>query len=180
MELMEGLLTRRSIRSFDVSRDIDDDTITRLLIAAQYAPSAHNRQPWEFLVVRDRQMLTDLRTVQRWTSFAKDAAAAVIVCARDDIAFSREKDGEIWSYADIDCSLATQNLLLAAHAMGLGACFCGCAPMAKVVDAVREMFKIPEPARPFAIVVLGWPADPDETKTIPERFAEEKVHWGQW
>ena len=178
MDLYEGILTRRSVRQFDNTKEISAQDLEELIRAAQYAPSAHNFQPWEFLVLTDKEQMSALRHVQPWTSFAKDAAAVILVCGNTDQAFSRHKEDETWNYADIDCALATENLLLAAHAKGIGTCFCGAAPMPKVVEGLREMFALPENIRPLSIVVLGYMKD--EPKQPTERFKAEKIHWGKW
>ena len=87
--------------------------------------------------------------------------------------FHREKEG--WNYAQIDGSLAAQNLLLACHAKGLGACFCGAAPMPMVVDNLRKKFRMPETMLPVAIITIGYP---EETPKQPEdRLNPEKIHW---
>ena len=135
MELYDGLLSRRSIRKYNPEKTLTKDEILDLIRAASFAPSAHNKQPWHFLVIEDKEVLKSLRSVQPWTSFAKDAALAIIVCADTEETFHREKEG--WNYAQIDGALAAQNLLLACHAKGLGACFCGAAPMPMVVDNLR-------------------------------------------
>lgn len=178
MEMIEGILTRRSVRQFDTTKTISRTDLEEIIKAAQYAPSAHNKQPWEFLVVTDKEKMTALRKVQPWTSFAKDAAAVVLVCGDTDVSFSRNKETETWNYADIDCALATENLMLAAHAKGIGSCFCGAAPMPLVIDGLREAFALPENIRPLSIVVLGYPAD--EPKQPENRFKPEKIHWGNW
>ena len=157
MELMEGLLTRRSVRKYQ-DKPIERETMMEIIKAAQYSPTAHNRQPWEFLVIDDREFLAELRHIQRWTSFAKDAACVVIVY--------------------VDCAIATENLMLAAWARGIGSCYCGAAPMQKVVDALKERLHLPDNIRPFAIVPMGYPA---ETPKQPEdRYHPEKIHWGKW
>lgn len=177
MDLYQGLLTRRSVRKY-TGEKIPHDVLEEIIKAAQYAPSAHNKQPWEFLVIEDKETLAGLRNVQRWTSFAKDAACAVIVCGNLDQAFSRDKDGEKWDYADIDCALATENLMLAAHAKGIGTCFCGASPMPLVVDGLRKHLQIPANIRPLAIIVMGYP---DEHPAQPEnRFQAGKIHWDKW
>ena len=122
MELMEGLLTRRSIRKYQ-DKPIERETMMEIIKAAQYSPTAHNRQPWEFLVIDDREFLAELRHIQRWTSFAKDAACVVIVCGDTEKSFSRSKEDEKWTFIDVDCAIATENLMLAAHASGLGSCW---------------------------------------------------------
>ncbi len=178
MDLMEGLLTRRSIRKYDTERKVPHETIKEIIKAAQYAPTAHNRQPWEFLVVEDKEVLAHLRHIQRWTSFAKDASCVIFVCGDINQSFNRDKDNEKWSFVDVDCAIATENLLLAAHAKGLGACYCGAAPMQRVVDDLKEYLHLPDNIRPFAIVPIGYPA---ETPKQPEdRYKEEKIHWQTW
>ncbi len=177
MNLIEGLLTRRSIRKY-TDKKIDRETIEEIIKAAQFAPTAHNKQPWEFLVVEDKEVLAHLRNIQRWTSFAKNAACVIFVCGDENHSFNRNKDDEKWSFLDIDCALATQNLLLAAHEKGIGTCYCGAAPMQKVVNSLSEYLNLPENIRPFAIITMGYP---DETPKSPEgRFKPEKIHWGKW
>ncbi len=177
MELIEGLLTRRSIRKYQ-DKPIKKEIIEEIIKAAQYSPSAHNRQPWEFLVIDDKKFLAELRHIQRWTSFAQDAACVIIVCGDMEKSFSRNKDDEKWSFVDVDCAIATQSLMLAAWAKGIGSCYCGAAPMQKIVDSLKENLKLPDNIRPFAIVPLGYPA---ETPKQPEdRYHPEKIHWGNW
>lgn len=177
MELMEGLLTRRSVRKYQ-DKPIARETIEEIIKAAQFAPTAHNRQPWEFLVIDDREFLADLRHIQRWTSFAKDAACVVIVCGDIDKSFNRNKEDEKWSFIDVDCAIATENLMLAAWARGIGTCYCGAAPMQRVVDALKERLNLPDNIRPFAIVPMGYPAE--TPKQPEERYHPEKIHWGKW
>lgn len=178
METIDAILTRRSVRQFDSTKQISHEDLEEIIKAAQYAPSAHNMQPWEFLVITDKEKMANLRHIQPWTSFAKDASAVVLVCGDENQSFSRDKDDESWNYSDIDCSLATQNLLLAAHAKGIGACFCGAAPMPKVISGLQEMFSLSKNIRPLSIVVLGYPKD--EPKQPTDRFKSAKIHWGKW
>ena len=174
MDFMQGLLTRRSVRKYQ-NRPIARETIEKIIKAAQHSPSAHNHQPWEFYVVSDKEFMSELRVIQRWTSFAKDAACVIIVCGDTDKAFCRNKDDEVWSFIDVDCAIATQSLMLAAWAEGIGSCYCGAAPMPKVVEALSQKLNLPANIRPFAIVPMGYPA---ETPKQPEdRFDAKKIHW---
>lgn len=174
MDLMEGLLTRRSVRKYQ-DKKIAKETIIKIINAAQHSPTAHNRQPWEFLVIEDREFMADLRHIQRWSSFAKDAACVIIVCGDKDKSFSRNKEDEKWTFIDVDCAIATQSLMLAAWAEGIGSCYCGAAPMQKVVDALHQRLNLPENIRPFAIVPLGYPAE--APKQPDDRFDEAKIHF---
>lgn len=173
MELYEGLLTRRSIRKYNPDKSLTKDEILELIRAASYAPSAHNKQPWHFLVIQDKEALRTMRLIQPWTSFAKDAACVILVCVDKEETFHREKEG--WDYAEIDGALAAQNLLLACHAKGLGACFCGAAPMPLVIENLRKKFNMPENILPVAIVTVGYPEE--EPKALEDRLKPDKIHW---
>lgn len=178
MDALECILTRRSVRRFDSAKKITHSEIEELLKAASYAPSAHNKQPWCFLVIEDKEVIKGFRQIQPWTSFAKDASCVIIICADTDVAFHREKEDEQWSFADIDCSLAAQNLLLACHAKGLGACFCGVAPMPTVMNALKKHLNLPENIRPLTIIPVGYPLE--EPKQPDNRYNPDKVHWEKW
>lgn len=175
MDLTQCILTRRSIRQYIPNKPIDKEDILNIIKAGQYAPSAHNKQPWEFLVIENKEALESLRTIQRQASFAKDCGAVILVCTNTDIAFSREKEG--WSYADIDCAACTQNMLLTAHSLGLGACWCGCSPMSHTIELTKKAFNLPENIKPFAFVVLGHIAENNKEQKTPDRFFKEKIHW---
>ena len=178
MDAIDCILSRRSVRQFDTAKKISHQEIEDLLKAASYAPSAHNKQPWEFLVIEDKDVIAGLRHIQPWTSFAVNASCVVIICADTDVAFHREKEDEKWSFADIDCSLAAQNLLLACTAKGFGACFCGVAPMPAVIEGLKKYLNLPENIRPLTIIPVGYPA---ETPKQPDnRYNPDKVHWGKW
>lgn len=178
MDIIEGLKTRRSVRRFDASKKIPHADIEKILEAASYAPSAHNFQPWHFVVIEDAEKLAALHTVQPWTSFAKDASCVILVCADTDVSFHREKENERWSYADIDGTLAAYGVLLAAHGLGYGACFCGAAPMPLVINGLQKMFELPQNMRPVAIIPVGVPLEPSTPAT--DRYHQEKVHWKKW
>lgn len=178
MDLLQGLLTRRSIRQYQPDRKIPREDLEDILKAASYAPSAHNKQPWEFVVIEDKEVMTGFRAVQPWTSFAKNASCVIVVCGNTEEAFHREKDDEEWNFADVDCALAAQNLLLACHAKGLGACFCGAAPMPLIIEGVQKYLNLPEHIRPLAIIPVGYPAE--MPKQPDDRYVPNKVHWEKW
>ncbi len=178
MDILEGLKTRRSVRRFDATKKIPHSDIEKILEAASYAPSAHNYQPWHFMIIENAEKIAALRSVQPWTAFAKEASCVVLVCADTDVSFHREKETEKWSYADIDGTLAAFGILLAAHDLGYGACFCGAAPMPSVIDGLRKMFDLPENIRPVAIIPIGVPAVP--SATVTDRYQAQKVHWEKW
>ncbi len=178
MELLDGLKTRRSVRQYDVTKKIPHSDIEKILEAASYGPSAHNKQPWEFLVIEDVETLASLRSIQPWTSFAKNASCAIIVCSDTDVSFHRDKENEKWSYADVDGTIAAYGVLLAAHALGYGACFCGAAPMPLIIENLQKALNIPEQMRPIAIIPMGVPTE--NPKQPKDRYHPEKIHWEKW
>ena len=114
-DTLNFILGRRSIRVYSPG-DVSEAAVTKLLEAAMAAPSAMTKDPWRFLVVRDKQMLSKLATLHPGAAMLSSAAMAIVVCGDLDAAFERQI-----SYLLQDCSVATENLLLAAHALGLGA-----------------------------------------------------------
>jgi nitroreductase len=169
MEAMEAILTRRSIRSY-ADKAIGDEEIEGILRAAMAAPSAGNQQPWEFVVIDDRGMLDRIPEVHPYAQMAAQAPMAIVVCGD----LKKEKHKGLWVQ---DCAAATENLLLAAHASGLGAVWCGVHPNAEREGAVRAFLKLPEGVIPLALLVLGYPG---EEKPPSDRYDPVRVHRNGW
>ncbi len=161
--MLDWIKARRSIRSYTMD-PIDDAQIQALLEAAMAAPSASNRQPWEFVIVRDAGMRQALSQVHPWAGMAARAPAVVVVCGRPEV--SRH-----WIE---DCSAATQNLLLAVTALGLGAVWVAVYPDPERQAAVRSVLGIPESLQVLCIVPLGRPA---ESKPSHTKYDPAKVHY---
>lgn len=169
METLEAIFTRRSIRKFS-DRQIQESDINRLLKAGMYAPSANNSQPWHFVVINERELLDRIPTFHPWSKMCFQAPLAIVVCAY----VPAGKKFDLWVQ---DCSAATQNILLAAHAIGLGGVWLGVYPREERIAGVRDLLGLPEEVHPVSIVVLGYP---DEQPETPERFDLAKVHFNQW
>lgn len=169
METLEAIFTRRSIRKFS-DRQIQESDINRLLKAGMYAPSANNSQPWHFVVINERELLDRIPTFHPWSKMCFQAPLAIVVCAY----VPAGKKFDLWVQ---DCSAATQNILLAAHAIGLGGVWLGVYPREERIAGVRDLLGLPEEVHPVSIVVLGYPNEQPET---PERFDLAKVHFNQW
>jgi len=167
--LQEVIISRRSVRKY-TSVPVTPLQIDNLMHAAMYAPSANNLQPWHFIVVTDREMLNKIMESHPYANMLKDAPLAIVVCADENI----EKTEGYWVQ---DCSAATQNILLAAHAMELGSVWLGVYPRKERMLAIRTIFELPESIHPLSIIAIGLT---DEQKTLPERYLKERIHINQW
>ena len=167
--MMEAILSRRSIRKY-TDQPVPEALVTDLLRAAMAAPSAQNQQPWHFVVVRDRKLLQAIGGAQPYANMARDAQLAIVICGDLNL----EKSPGYWVQ---DCAAATENLLIAAQAAGLGAVWSGTFPREERVRNVRALFGLPEHVVPFAIVPLGYPAERPEPA---DRYDRGRVHIDRW
>ncbi|MFC2135351.1 nitroreductase family protein, partial [Bacteroidota bacterium] len=146
------------------------EIVDKLLKAAMYAPSARNEQPWHFVVIDKREILNKIPSIHPYASMLKEAALAIMVCGDTHI----EKSVE---YNAINCAASTQNILLAAHDVGLGTCWLGVYPREERVKGLVEMFNLPSNIIPISLVSVGYPA---EELVTPDRYIEERVHFNLW
>ena len=167
MELKEALLKRRSIRKF-TDQMVSDAHIEELLHAAMSGPSACNKRPWEFYVVEGEEKLEALRAC---THFAKmNGKLAIVVCGN----LSRSLPGQLAAYWVQDCSAATQNILLRAADLGLGAVWCGVHPQPQAEKNVTRVLGLREDQVPLNIIWIGHPAEEAEAR---DQYEEERVHY---
>lgn len=166
MDLFEGLLTRRSIRKFS-GEPVSDELITKIIKGAMYAPSANNTQPWQFIVSRNKSLFEGFLEVHPHSKMLLQADCGIFIVRDLD---RQTNDG----YGITDCSAATQNLLLAAHAEGLGTCWIGTYPRKPRIEYLKEKFKLPDHLEVFSTVAVGWPG---QSPKQPERFDESKIEW---
>ncbi len=165
--MLDTLLNRRSIRKYKPD-PIPESVVTQLLTAAMYAPSARNRQPWHFILVDDRAVLSEIVSAHPYAAFLAQAPMAVLVCGDSDFAPD---------YWPVDCAAATQNLLLAAKSLGLGSCWCGVYPRPERREPLDRLMKLPEHIHVFSLVVLGYPK---EELPRPERYNPARIHRNTW
>lgn len=172
---LECILTRTSVRQYQPDRTISRDTVETLLRAAMSAPTAVNKQPWAFIALDDRAALDSLAQVLPYARMLTKAPLAIVTCGD----LSKAIDGEdadkgFWIQ---DVSAATENLLLAAHAMGLGAVWTGVYPDAERVKDVQERLDLPANVIPLAVVPVGYPTGPQKPK---EKWDPANVHFNKW
>lgn len=166
MELQETILKRRSIRKFKDDK-VKEEDINLLLKMAMAGPSACNKQPWEFFVVTNEEILNKFTSVSKSSSFK--APLAIVVCGNEE----RMLEGEASSYWIQDCSSATENILLCATSLGLGSLWCGVYPQQMKIEKVREILSLPSHLIPLNIIYIGYS---DVTVDARSQYDEMYVH----
>ena len=161
------LFKRRSIRRFK-NIPVEDRDVQALLEAGMSAPSANNLKPWHFIVIRDRKRLDALAEIHPYAEMLKEATLCIAVCADPKISPA---------YWVQDCSAATENILIAAANLGLGAVWLGCHPREERKRKIKEFLKIPEHIELLSMIAIGHPS---EEKLPRTQFDPKRVHWEEW
>lgn len=169
--VLENIHNRKSVRQY-TSEPVSEEHIQTLLKAAMAAPSAVNYQPWRFVVVTERAELDAMAEVLPYARMLKQAPLAIIVCG-ETLWF----DGKENIYWQQDCSAATQNLLLAAEALGLGAVWTGVYPDPQRSAELSAFLGLPETVQPLCAIPIGHPAGDDKPK---DKWKPENIHYGKW
>ncbi|MBR3963515.1 MAG: nitroreductase family protein [Oscillospiraceae bacterium] len=167
MELNEVLLKRRSVRKF-TEEPVSEEDVLKLLHAGMSGPSACNKTPWEFFVVTNPEILEKLRKAARFSKIT--APLAIVVCGN----LSKALPSQLSPFWIQDCSAATENILLRATDLGLGAVWCGVHPMKTAEKNVREALSLPEKLVPLNIIHIGHPSENPEPR---DQFSEKKIHF---
>lgn len=150
--ILQNIMTRTSDRMFDPSKEVGEEDIQTLLQAGMAAPTAVNRQPWQFVVVSNRDLLNQLAAALPYCHCANEATAAIVVCG-DKNRFLEGDDSELWVQ---DVSAATENILLAAHAIGLGSVWTCLYPHTDRMGSVSEILQLPQDFVPFNVIPVGY------------------------
>lgn len=165
----ENIMTRTSVRSY-TGRLVSSDTVEMLLRAGMAAPTARNSQPWHFVAVTDRAKLDELAATNKHGRMLQEAPLAIAVCGNMDKAL----DGDGRDYWIQDCSAATENILLAVNALGLGAVWTGVHPIKERVEAVSKVLNLPETIVPLCVIVIGYPNESPQPK---DKWKTENVSY---
>jgi nitroreductase len=166
-EMIRAIFARRSIRKY-MRKPVSEEDVKTMLEAAMAAPSASNRKPWHFIVVAERQILDNLAKAHPYGKMLLEAPLCIAVCGDKNIS------SRYWVQ---DCSAATENILLAATALGLGAVWLGVHPREERVNPIRKVLNIPENIVPLNLISIGYPAEKKEPRT---QYDEERVHLENW
>jgi nitroreductase len=169
MDIFDALLNRRSIRKY-TNKKVSKEQIEIMIKSAMYAPSAVNKQPWHYIVFDDKEIIDKIVEVHPNGGMLKQASTGILICYDEHLQHDK-------GYGPVDCSAATQNMLLAAHGLGLGAVWVGIYPRENRIEALHKLFGLPAHVIPFSVVSVGYP---DEKRSMPDRFLPERIHWGKW
>ena len=170
-DAMTVIHSRKSVRNF-TGQTVSKDLLNKIVRAGMAAPTAVNRQPWSFIVVTDRKTLDMLNEGLPYAKMLGKAGAAIIVCAIPEKAYEGSKE-----LAIIDSSLASENILLAAEASGLGALWTAAYPYEDRMDVARKVLGIPGNVIPLNVIPIGHPAGTDKPKN---KYKPENIHWERW
>jgi nitroreductase len=170
MDALEALFTRRSVRSF-TDEPVSPEEIETIVKAGMYAPSGHDIRAWRFMTITNRETLDAIADLSEYWFMLKKATLAVVVCCAMD-----ERQGFEIEMCLSNTSAATENILLAAHALGLGGVWLGVQPTRKFYPDLKALLNIPENMRPTAIVAIGHRKKPlkEADRFEPEKWIKEK------
>lgn len=169
MNVLEAIFTRKSIRKF-TGEAISEENLKTLLNAGFCTPSAHNHRPFHFVVIRDKSILESISEKHPYAKMLPDAGCGIIVCG------DKEREESLGFLVE-DCSAAIQNILLAAHGMGLGAVWCGLYPVPELTGLIKNVLSLPENIVPVGMVVVGVK---NEERAAKDRYDEARVHYDRW
>lgn len=167
--VLDNIATRTSIRDYE-ARPVEKEKIEKMLRAAMAAPTAMNKQPWHFVVVDQRNVLDALAGTNPYAKMLKKAPLAIVVCGNTD----KMIEGGGRDFWIQDASAATENLLLAAHAMGLGAVWTGAYPSEERCISISKVLSLSDNLIPLNMIVVGYPAEQPQPK---QKFKEENVSY---
>lgn len=171
--VLNAIYTRTSIRTYQPDHAVSRDTVEMLLRAAMSAPTAVNKQPWAFVVLDTREALDSLAEVLPYAKMLKHAPLAIVTCGD----MNKAIEGEGRDFWIQDVSAATENLLIAAHALGLGAVWTGVYPDHERVNAVQERLGMPANIIPLSVVPVGYPEGEHQPK---DKWNPDAVHFNRW
>lgn len=163
---LDNIFARKSVRTY-LNKGVEKEKIDWMLRAGMAAPSGRDLRPWEFVVVTDRAVLDSMAAALPYAKMLTQARQAIVVCG----------DSTRSSYWYLDCSAATQNILLAAESLGLGAVWTAAYPYEDRMQVVRKFTALPENILPLCVIPFGYPATAEQPK---QKFDEKKIHYGKY
>lgn len=163
--MMDEIFSRRSIRKY-TNQEITDDILHQILKAGMNAPTARNLKPFEFIAIKDKEILQQLSNTKKNAYFVKDSNVTIVALAKEA--------SEFWQQ---DLGAVTQNILLQATEFGIGSCWVGVAPNENYEQYIRNVLDVPQDIRVFSMISLGYP---EEVKEKNDNYYEDKVHYNKY
>ncbi len=172
--MINCIMTRASVRSY-TDQVINDSTINTILRAGMAAPTAANQNPWHFIVINDQNLKDSITAAFEYTKMVEHCSFAVVVCGDMDNLFKGDiPDGGFWVE---DCSAASENMLLAAHALGIGGVWCGIYPLKDREERLRSILNLPSNLVPLNVMAFGYPAAQVAPK---DKWNPAKIHYNAY
>ena len=170
--VMNNIMTRTSIRAY-IDKSIEEEKVEQILRAGMAAPTAGNKQPWNFVVVTDKNILKAVPLKLEYAKQVASAPLAIVVCGDLNKTF----DGEGQEYWVQDLSAASQNILLASHSLGLGAVWCGVYPISERVNYIKDLLSLPDNIIPLNIIAIGYP---NQNPLPKNKWNNNLIHYNKW
>lgn len=171
--VFQNILNRKSVRAY-TDRAVSREQLDTLLRAAMAAPTGRDMRPWKFVVIDNKEALAALSEQLPYAKMLPEAAAAIVVCGDLSVTDDKGQPSTNWTF---DCSAATENLLLAAEAMGLGAVWTGVYPYEERQKAVSQALQLPEHIIPLNLIPIGYPKGDPQPK---DKYNADNVHFNGW
>lgn len=165
-DALENIMSRKSVRKY-LAKPVEEEKVKLLLKAGMAAPSGKDVRPWELVVITDRAVLDSMAAALPYAKMLKEAPMALVVCG----------DTTKSSYWYVDCSAVSENILLAAEALGLGAVWTATYPYADRMEVVKQAIGHPDEIQSLCVIPVGYPAMPHSPKN---KWDETKVHIDKW
>lgn len=169
---MNSIFKRASVRKY-TEQSVEKEKIEQLLKAGMAAPSAKNVQPWEFVVIQNKETLLKITEFHPYSSMLKTSPLAIVVCGNE----TKIKIGNIEEFWTQDCSAVTENILLEAAELGLGGVWLGVHPKKELMNPLIDLLMLPTYIMPFSIISIGYPDGEVKPK---DKFNPETIHWEKW
>ena len=169
--ILDNIYNRKSVRQY-TDKKITKEDLDKIIKAGISAPSGLNLQPWHFIVIQDKQTLIDMASIHEYAGMFKDATAGIIV-----LYDTKKTYPGLEELAIQDLSAATENILLATEALGLGAVWTAIHPVEKRINIIIKYFNLPENIIPFSLIALGYPLKKQEPL---DKMDTTKIHWDKW
>ncbi len=172
--VIDCIMTRASVRAY-TSEEVPDSIVEKILRAGMAAPTAANQQPWHLIVINDQNLKDSISAAFEYTKMVENCSFAVVVCGDMDNLFSGDyPDGGFWVE---DCSAASENMLLAAHALGVGGVWCGIYPLQDREETLRAILNLPANLTPLNVMAFGYPSQPVPPK---DKWNTDKIHYNAY